>query len=337
MNLCFPSPLPPTPLVEPFDQKDSHFSFIVPPSHENRRLDITVAAHNRLLSRTAAADLIDRGIIRVGGEEKKPSFHVHSGDEISGHIPSLGPIQCKPEPICLDILFEDEHLTVVNKPPGMVVHPAPGNWTGTLVAGLLYRSPELSDISTQERPGIVHRLDRNTSGVLITTKTPSAQNSLMEQFKSRSVQKRYFALVHGVLPSASGIVDLPIGRHPMDRKRMATGVPRSREAHTEWRVLNQFPNAAFLNVSIKTGRTHQIRVHMQAIGHPVAGDTVYGKKYNGLIGVGGDRISVVRQMLHAREVRFLHPVTLEVMRIVAPMPFDMESLLKHLGDTNERD
>ena len=301
------------------------------------RLDTAVADHNPMLSRTAAAELIQQGVIRVWGERKKPSYHVHSGDEVSGYIPCAEPIQCSPEPIALDVLFEDECLTVINKPPGIVVHPAPGNWTGTLVAGLLYRSPELSDNPEPLRPGIVHRLDRDTSGVLITTKTSLSRNSLMDQFKSRSIQKSYFAIVHGVMPSASGIINLPIGRHPVDRKRMAAGVPQAREAYSEWRIFAQFSSAAFLTVSIKTGRTHQIRVHLQATGHPVVGDTVYGRSKNEIFDTAGSRIIIPRQMLHAREVAFFHPVTQERIRIIAPLPQDMKSVLQHLNYKGEID
>jgi 23S rRNA pseudouridine1911/1915/1917 synthase len=318
-------------LDETFDSINSTFSFSISALHENQRLDMTVADIYPQISRSSAARLIREGLIRVGGECKKPSYRGHAGEVVTGLIPAPEPYHCTPEPIAINILYEDEHLTILNKPAGLVVHPAPGNWTGTLVSGLLYRSPELSDDSGSLRPGIIHRLDKDTSGVLITTRSQMAKANLSEQFKNRSISKTYLALVQGQMADSAGVIDLPIGRHPVDRKRMAVNVRPSREAYTKWGLLTQFRYAALLRVSIQTGRTHQIRVHLKAIGHPVVGDIVYGKSPNHVLDAEGNQIPAPRQMLHAWEVCFLHPITLQSMTICAPVPPDMKLVLDALG------
>ena len=251
------------------------FTIRVMPSDQAKRLDVLVASFLSGQTRTFVAGLITDEHIRVDGRPKKPGYRVKSGEQISGIIPPPAPVEFKPEPIALDILFEDEHIIVVNKQPGLVVHPAPGHFSGTLVNGLLYHCPDLGGIGGELRPGIVHRLDKDTSGTLVVAKNDAAHTHLSRQFKSRQVQKVYLALVHGNVKSATGSVKLPVGRHPVDRKRMSTVSPRGRSAQTDWTVKEQFHGFTLLELNLKTGRTHQIRVHCDAIRHPIVGDKVY--------------------------------------------------------------
>ncbi len=298
-------------------------------------MDALVAACVSECSRSLAADLILKGEIRVRESIKKPGYRVKSGDEIRGCIPQPEPVSYLPEPIELDILYEDGHLIVVNKQPGLVVHPAPGHYTGTLVNALLYHCPDLKGIGGKLRPGIVHRLDMDTSGVLAVAKNAEAQDHLSAQFKSRTVKKTYLALVHGEVRADAGTVSLPIGRHPVHRKKMSTHAARAREAETAWRVKERFPGAALLEVSLKTGRTHQIRVHCAAIRHPVIGDEVYGGSGTGKNLPKAVSIliqSAKRQMLHARRLEFTHPATGQRISIEAPVPQDMAALISGLRE-----
>lgn len=289
-------------------------------------MDALVAACVSECSRSLAADLILKGEIRVRERIKKPGYRVKPGDEIRGCIPRPEPVSYLPEPIELDILYEDGHLIVINKQPGLVVHPAPGHYTGTLVNALLYHCPDLKGIGGKLRPGIVHRLDMDTSGVLAVAKNAEAQDHLSAQFKSRTVKKTYLALVHGEVRPDAGTVSLPIGRHPVHRKKMSTHAARAREAETAWRVKERFPGATLLEVSLKTGRTHQIRVHCAAIHHPVIGDEVYGSRgaeKNLPKAVSFVIRSANRQMLHAWRLEFSHPATGQGILIEAPVPQDM--------------
>ena len=273
--------------------------------------------------------------VRVGGKHKKPGYRVRAGDEISGHIPPPRLLDCRPEPIDIDIRFEDPHIIVLNKQPGLVVHPAPGNTTGTLVNALLYHCPGLGKIGHVIRPGIVHRLDKDTSGPLVVAKTTTAHQNLSDQFKSRKIRKTYLALVYGNPESDVGTIDMPIGRHPKDRKRMSTISPTGREALTLWRVKERFTGATLLEVDIRTGRTHQIRVHCAAAGHPVVGDRVYGKRKSADRRCKDKSVldllnTAPRQMLHAWRLEFSHPATAKKMAFQSPLPQDLSALIDAL-------
>lgn len=313
----------------------SAFTILVDEPDSGRRLDLFVVSRIATCSRAVAAGLIRSGGIRVQGAVKKPGYRVRPGDEISGCIPPPRPVDLVPEPIKIDILYEDKHLIVVNKQADLVVHPAPGHLTGTLVHGLLYHCSDLEGIGGELRPGIVHRLDKDTSGTLVVAKNAVALQHLAGQFKSRKIKKDYLALVHGEMQADSGTISLPVGRHPTDRKRMSTASRKSRAAETAWQVRKRLWGATLIDLNLKTGRTHQIRVHCAAIGHPIVGDTVYGgrrtrktiTKGNGLSDIFG---AVTRQMLHARRLEFVHPATETTVTFEAPVPQDMQKLISAL-------
>jgi 23S rRNA pseudouridine1911/1915/1917 synthase len=310
----------------------SAFTILVDKSGSGQRLDQFIASRIPVPSRAAAANLIRNGNIQVEGELKKPGYRVRAEDEISGRIPPPEPISFKPEPIEIDILYEDRHLIVVNKPAGLVVHPAPGHYTGTLVNALLYHIPDLEGIGGEIRPGIVHRLDKETSGALVVAKNADAHHHLAKQFKSRKIQKTYLALVLGKMKSDSGTISLPIGRHPKDRKRMSTISRKSRLAETSWKVRERFHGVTFIELDLKTGRTHQIRVHCAAINHPVLGDRVYGsqKAEKKALTEKDPATPIPRQMLHAWRLGFTHPATETTVSVEAPIPEDMETLIDEL-------
>ena len=249
-----------------------------------------------------------------------------SRSRIQHHLDLPEPAEADPEPeeIPLDILFEDEDLLVINKPKGMVVHPAPGHESGTLVNALLHHCGDsLSGIGGVKRPGIVHRLDKDTSGLMLAAKTDRAHASLAAQLGDHSLHRVYAALLIGTPRPAEGVVDLPVGRHPRDRKKMAAGVPGGRSAVTRYRVLESFPGYSYAECVLETGRTHQIRVHMASLGHPVAGDPLYGGKC---------ALPLSSQCLHAREICFRHPVTGEDMTFSCPLPPEFSAVLQKLRD-----
>ena len=292
---------------------------------QGKRLDSIIAAHLSDFSRSLAAMLIRSGAVRVNEALRKPGYRVKPGDLIHGTIPPPEPVSFAPEPIPLDILYEDSDLIVVNKPPGLVVHPAPGHAGGTLVNGLLHHCPGLQGIGTKLRPGIVHRLDKDTSGTLVAAKSGTVHRHLSHQFKTRHVEKKYLALVLGEMESDSGVVRLPIGRHPVHRKKMSTISPRGRSAETVWRIRERFPGISFLELDLKTGRTHQIRVHCAAIRHPVIGDPVYSRPMAGNVPRTPDR-----QMLHAWRLGFTHPASEQWMCFESPIPADMKDFMERL-------
>jgi 23S rRNA pseudouridine1911/1915/1917 synthase len=313
------------------------FSIQVRPSDEGKRLDVLVANRVPDCTRSFAAGLIAHKHIHVNSQPKKPGYRVKAGDKISGVIPAPIPVEFKPEPVPIDILYEDDCILVLNKQPGLVVHPAAGHFSGTLVNGLLYHCPNLGGIGGELRPGIVHRLDKDTSGVMVVAKTDAAHTHLSRQFKSRNVQKVYLALVLGHVKSQTGDIKLPIGRHPVDRKRMSTLSTRGRTAETQWRVKERFQSLTLLELNLKTGRTHQIRVHCAAMHHPIAGDKVYRPRKLEKTIAADHRLSdqiipllktIRRQMLHAWRLRFTHPRTLEAVFYEAPLAADMVEIIR---------
>jgi 23S rRNA pseudouridine1911/1915/1917 synthase len=306
-------------------------SFIVEKSLLSERLDAFLRRKFPAVSRVALKRLIEQGHVRINGQPVKPTHSPHAGEEIEIHWPEPRPADARPEEIPLDILFEDPSLLVLNKPAGLVVHPAAGHEEHTLVNALLHHcGGELSGIGGVARPGIVHRLDKETSGCLVIAKNDEAHIALSAQFAGRQVKKVYNAIVCGELERDSGEIRAAIARHPSHRKRMAVREDDSgRAAHTTWRVLERLNSATFVEAQLHTGRTHQVRVHFQFLGHPLAGDETYGarqnKKLTELTGYEAPRV-----MLHARELSFVHPQTEESLSFEAPLPEDFREALGSL-------
>ena len=286
-----------------------------------RRLDVCLSELTDL-SRSRAQSLIEAGLVLVNGRSCRQSDVVRAGDTVRYTMPEAKSIELVPENIPLDIVYEDQDICVVNKPRGMVVHPAVGNENGTLVNGLLFHFGDLSTIGGEIRPGIVHRIDKMTSGLLVVAKNDLAHERLAKQFADHSAHRSYIALVAGNLKADAGTVDAPIGRHPTDRKRMAV-VEKGRRAVTHYRVLYRFSAITVLALELETGRTHQIRVHMAHIHHPVVGDQVYSNGKNAL-GMEG-------QALHGWRLQLTHPTTGEPMSFMTPLPEDMRRALQKLG------
>ncbi|AIS52615.1 pseudouridine synthase [Thermoanaerobacter kivui] len=277
---------------------------------EGKRIDVFLAAELDY-TRSYIKKLIVDELVFVNGKTVKPSYKVKENDEVVVNIPEAEKIDVLPENIPLDILYEDDDIIVINKPQGMVVHPAPGNYSGTLVNALLYHCKNLSGINGILRPGIVHRLDKDTSGVMVVAKNDKAHISLSNQIKERSVFKKYVAIVEGVIKDEEGKIEAPIGRHPVDRKKMAV-IEDGRYALTLYKVLERFKENTLIEAVIKTGRTHQIRVHMAYIGHPVVGDPVYGFKKQ--------KFKLEGQALHSSILGFVHPTKGVYMEFEAPLP-----------------
>ena len=306
-------------------------NFIVEKSLPNERLDKFLGEKFPAASRGTLQRLIEEGHIRVNGKAVKPTHHPHAGEKIEVHWPDAKPAKAQPEKIPLDILFEDKTLLVVNKPAGLVVHPAAGHEEHTLVNALLHHCQgSLSGIGGVARPGIVHRLDKETSGCLVIAKNDETHLALSEQFASREVKKIYHALVCGEPGRATGEIHAAIARHPTHRKRMAvhTG-SNGRAAHTTWRILEKLNLAAHVEAEIHTGRTHQIRVHFQHLGHPLLGDETYGAKQNNKFSEATN-FSAPRVMLHAHKLSFIHPRTEKIVKFEAPLPKDFSDALKLL-------
>ncbi len=299
---------------------------VVEKAQAGERLDVVVASAVEALSRSQAKRLIDDGFVLVDGAESKPAAKVRAGDEVEVTIPPPQAADLVPEPIPLDVLWEDEWLIAVNKPAGMVVHPAAGNWTGTLVNALLHHCRQLSSSDEIMRPGIVHRLDKDTSGVIVAAKDTEMHWRLAEQFAAREVEKEYRVLVGGVVRDDRLVVTANIERHPKERKRMRATEVGGREAETLLEVIERFDHATYLRALPKTGRTHQIRVHCAHARHPVLGDTVYGRgKVERRLG-----LDVPRQMLHAHRLAFTHPATRRRVELAPPLPPDFEAVLAAL-------
>lgn len=286
---------------------------IVPEEAAGQRLDAWTAAACGELSRSAVQVLAEQGSVLCDGRPANKKEKLRPGQTVTVLLPDPQPIEAQPQNIPLEIVYEDENLLVVNKPKGMVVHPAPGNPDGTLVNALLYHcAGQLSGIGGAIRPGIVHRIDKDTSGLLVVAKTDAAHQALSDQMSVHAIHRVYHAVVYGNLREDEGFVEAPIGRDPRDRKKMAVTPVNSKYAYTGWRVLERFGNFTYIACQLKTGRTHQIRVHMASIGHPLAGDPVYGPR-NCIRSLGG-------QCLHAKELGFTHPATGEWMRFDSELP-----------------
>ena len=310
-------------------------TLIVTDSHNGKRLDLFIQHHEAYSSRNRIQALIRDGLALVNGKAERPGYKVKHGDSITLELPERPVREVLPENIPLSVVFEDDHMVVLNKPPGLVVHPAPGNYTGTLVNALLYHYGSLPSSgkgtsegagSERERAGIVHRLDKDTSGVMVVARTEQALKALTKQFKDRLVQKKYLALVIGVIKKGSGTIEAAIGRHVKERKKISVHTASPREAVTLYKVKERFKNATLVEVEIKTGRTHQIRVHMAHAGFPVLGDRVYG----GAKAAKAGTLEIPRQMLHAESLSLLHPVTGTPLTFSAPPPQDMAGIIEKL-------
>lgn len=308
-----------------------HFEFSVRGEDAGQRLDTLLGQTEELASRSAAAKLIDSGLVLVNGELVTKRHVVRAGELISVEIPPEEGYELTPEDIPLDIRFEDDDMIVLSKQAGLVVHPAQGNWTGTLVHALLAHAGELGMLQGEDRPGIVHRLDKDTTGLMMAAKNDTAQAALSEAIKVRAIDRRYLALVHGYIAPDTGLIDAPLGRDPRDRKRMAVvESASSRQSVTTFRVLERYmagthdEGYTLVECKLYTGRTHQIRVHMAYINHAVVGDQTYGQRK-----VKADR-GLTRQFLHAYRLEFDHPTTGERLAFFDPLPADLAKVLREI-------
>jgi len=299
----------------------NQFELTIEEQQKNDRIDKVVSAFNSDWSRTQVQSWIKDGNIKVNGNNVKTNYKVNIGDHIHIEIPEPQVLDVVPEEMNLDIYYEDADVLVVNKPKGMVVHPAPGHVSGTLVNGLMAHCNDLSGINGVLRPGIVHRIDKDTSGLLMVAKNDVAHESLVNQLVEKSVTRKYKALVHGIIPHDQGTIDAPIGRDKKDRQSMTVTDENSKNAVTHFNVLERFKDFTFVECQLETGRTHQIRVHMKYIGYPLAGDPKYGPKKT--LDLGG-------QALHAGLLGFVHPRTKEYLEFESPLPAYFEELLEKL-------
>jgi 23S rRNA pseudouridine1911/1915/1917 synthase len=295
--------------------------FLIEEEAEGERLDVFVSENMEKLSRSLVQSLIKDGKVEVDGNSVKASYRLKEGEQVSVSVPGPVELSVEPQNIPLTILYQDEDIVVVDKPKDMVVHPAHGNWDGTMVNALLYHIMDLSGINGVIRPGIVHRLDKDTSGVMVVAKNDQAHVNLSEQIKNHEMKKEYIALVHGIIKENLGTIDAPIGRSPLDRKKMAV-VGDGREAITDYEVLDRFQNYTLVRVSLRTGRTHQIRVHFAYMKHSVVGDPLYGtpKKH----------FNLSSQVLHACLLGFRHPRTGEYVEFQSELPEYMEKIITSL-------
>lgn len=289
-----------------------------------KRIDVFAAENYEELSRSGLKKIIDTGGVTVNNKTVKANYKLRTGDIVTMNIPESVPLEIIPQNIPLDILYEDDDVIVINKPQGMVVHPAPGHYTDTLVNALLYHCGDsLSGINGIMRPGIVHRIDMDTSGVIMAAKNNNAHRSLALQLAEHSITRKYNAIVYNNIKEDEGTIDKPLGRNPSDRKKMAV-IPGGRRAVTHYRVLDRLGKFTYIEAQLETGRTHQIRVHMTYAGHPLLGDSVYGPKKQ--------PFNLKGQVLHARVLGFVHPVTGEYMEFESPLPEYFQKLLERCGN-----
>ena len=318
------------------DRSSEHGEFAVTGEDAGERLDRFLAAHLPEMSRTHVRSLIDEGRVRVQGVAKKPSHHVELGDTVTVEIPPPPVPGVEPEDIPLDILYEDADIAVVNKPAGMIVHPGAGADAGTLVAALLHRygkSDGLSTIGSPLRPGIVHHIDKGTSGVLVIARTDAAHHKLVEDFRERRIEKTYLALLHGRVKGEAGTIELPVARDLRRRSRMTARRREGREARTDWRLLLRLEAFSLIEADLHTGRTHQIRVHFSALACPVVGDTLYGAPRQER--VGQLRPPLGRNFLHAARIAFNHPRTGQRVECRAPLPQDLVAYVRQLAHATQ--
>jgi len=307
-------------------------SFSIESFDEGKRVDLFVSEKLNI-SRAKAQELIEKGYVKINNSAKPKSYKLKPGDFIEIYEDKLKlneeNQELIPQNIPIELIYRDDYLVVLSKPAGMVVYPCAGHKEGTLLNALAYHFKKLANIGAPLRPGVVHRLDKDTSGVIVIALDDRAYYGLVEIFKKRQVKKEYLAIVYGELKEG-GTINLPIGRAENDRKKMSTKAKRAKEAITEWQVLENFKNYTLVKVKIITGRTHQIRVHFSAIGHPLLGDRTYGRKT--YIEKGNKKIPVLRQMLHAWRIEFKHPVTGENLKFESPLPEDMKKVVELLYD-----
>lgn len=304
--------------------------------HAGERLDRFLAESLPELTRSQVKRLIDDGQVSIAGTTVKAGLKLRGGEAVTINLPKPEPVEAEPEAIPLDVLYEDPHLIVIDKPAHMVVHPAPGHRGGTLVNALLHHCRDLSGIGGALRPGIVHRLDKDTSGVMVATKDDRTHRQLARQFKAHTIQRRYRALVHGLVQNQQGTIDRPIGRHPAQRLKMSSGARHGRRAVTHWQVLRRYDRdrLTLLDLALETGRTHQIRVHLAEMNLPVVGDPLYGSANlaRGLADAGLRKLieQLDRQFLHAWQLGFLHPESGAEMNFFAPLPGELQQVIDYL-------
>ncbi|GAO52870.1 RNA pseudouridine synthase [Aneurinibacillus tyrosinisolvens] len=302
-------------------QRFERYDWVIEPEDAGVRIDKFLASIQEDWSRSQLQGWIKDNLISVNGSSVKGNYRLQEEDEVVLTVPPPENLDVEPENIPIDIVYEDRDVVVVNKPRGLVVHPAPGHYSGTLVNALLYHCKDLSGINGVLRPGIVHRIDKDTSGLIMAAKNDKAHESLAAQLKEHSVTRRYVALVHGVISHEKGTIDAPIGRDPKNRQQMAVVFDNSKPAVSHFAVLERFKDFTLVELKLETGRTHQIRVHMKYIDHPLVGDPKYGPKSD---------FPIEGQALHARDLGFVHPATGECLEFHAPLPEDMERIIARL-------
>ncbi len=324
----------------------NHYEIRIPPGQAKERLDVYLTSHTENATRNKVQESIKNGEIQVNGKSVKPSYLILGNDLIEINLLRPDPPEVKAENIPLEIVYEDEYLLVVNKPAGMVTHPAYKNYSGTLVNALMHHSEKLSQLHSEEdeeynvvRPGIVHRLDKDTSGLLVVAKDETSHQKLAKQFAAKTSEREYNAIVWGKFKKLSGVIDAPLGRSKSDRKKVAV-TEAGKHAVTEYEVIEQFDYLSLVKLHLRTGRTHQIRVHLSHIHHPVFGDTTYGGREIVVGGIEGKKKAEVknllemmpRQALHAKKLGFVHPATKKIMRFESELPEDMIAMLKFLRE-----
>jgi len=310
---------------------------VVPLKQSKERIDVYLTHQIQNASRSKVRQAIDEGLVLVNGRRVKPSHVVAPGEAIEITLPRPPRLDAQPENIPLEILFEDDQLLIVNKPAGMVTHPAYGNYTGTLVNALLHHCKRLSEVNTELRPGIVHRLDKDTTGLMVVAKSDAAHHFLARQFSKRTIEREYWALVWGRFKQPAGTIEASLGRSKRDRKKVTVTVD-GKHAVTEYEVIKEYEFLSLVRLKLKTGRTHQIRVHLAHVGHPVFGDPAYGGRsatWGGLEGKKAQRAQnllklISRQALHAKTIGFVHPLTKELTRFDSELPADMKEVLARL-------